>query len=265
MEESSPGTDATGDSSDVPPKPRKSITKYSGLNPDFVGTPSTPPGTDRFIFVNAYESSSSGQEQATDRKTINAHVQTTAYRQRRSAAVERLKRNVKTNIGRSRPGVALPSETNRVHSQASTLVAATPLKAFAPPRGRGAVRTRLGSANRPIIDDTNTLAPITNEGDSEDEDDAHLEIRTMRRAIKSISSRMNSLEKSRSLHGSPQSLLDSADIDPFAVASIPITKGMNKIFSHCKSMSFIRSENSHTKWMKRRLLLKFSFLLLTSA
>src|SRR2546421_7380049 len=141
MEESSPGSATTTDTSDLPSNPatsqrgvplrnrlsateapeplksRKSNTRYSGFNPGLIGTPSIPPGTDRFIFVNAHESSTPGQKQRVDQKAINAHVQTIAYLQRRSAAIEKLKYNVKANVGRPRPARAPQSEAGGSYSQ----------------------------------------------------------------------------------------------------------------------------------------------------
>jgi hypothetical protein len=222
---------------------RKSITQYSGFNPDLAGTPSIPPGADRFIFVNALEPSRPGQRHRADRKTINAHVQTTTYRQRRSAAVERLNRNIKANVGRPQPSVQTP---NRAYSQNSTLAAAALVRDVVSPSARPIARSRQGSVDSRIIGHGNTFIPMADEeGDSEDQDDARVEIRAMRMVLKSISQRMTSLEKSRLLHGSPQSLVDSADVDPFAIASVPITKGMNRVFSHCMSKSFTRTDHCH--------------------
>jgi hypothetical protein len=97
-----------------------------------------------------------------------------------------------------------------------------------------------------MISPSSTLMSVTDEeGDSEneDEDDARVEIRVMQVVLRSMPQRMSFFGKSRMLHGSPQSLLDSADIDPFATASVTITKGMNKVFSHCRSKNFIRTEH----------------------
>lgn len=269
MEESSPGSATTTGSSDSPSNPatsqrgvslsnrlspteapeplnpQKSNTRYSGFNPDLIGTPSTPRGTDRFIFVNAHESSTPGQRQRVDQKAINAHVQTTAYLQRRSAALERLKRNVKANIGRPRPARVPQSEASGSYSQNSTLAAAISIRGVASPRGGTNVRRRQGSIGRRIIGQGNVVTPRADEdvdSEDEDEDEAGAELQAMRKVLESISQRMSSLENSRMLQGSPQSYLDSGGVDPFAIASVPITKGMNKVFSHCMSNCLIRIE-----------------------
>jgi hypothetical protein len=271
MEESSPGSATTADSSDTPSNPatsqrgvalnnrlssteapeplnpRKSNTQYSGFNPDLIGTPSTPPGTDRFIFVNAHESSIPGQRQRVDQKAINAHVQTTAYLQRRSAAIERLKRNVKANVGRPRPVRVPQSETGGSYSRNSTSAAALSIRGVASPLGRTNVRRQQGSIERRIFGHGSVAIPRADEDiDSEDEDEAAVELQAMRKVLESISQRMSSLEKSRMLQGSPQSHLDSGGVDPFAIASVPITKGMNKVFSHCMSNCLIRTEYCHS-------------------
>lgn len=271
MEESSPGSATTTDSSDSPSNPatsqrgvslsnrlspteapeplnsRKSNTRYSGFNPDLIGTPSTPPGTDRFIFVNAHESSIPSQRQRVDQKAINAHVQTTAYLQRRSAAIERLKRNVKANVGRPRPARVSQSEAGGSYSQNSTLAAAISIRGVVSPRGGTNIRRRQGSIERRIIGHGNVVTPRADEDiDSEDEDEAGVELQAMRKVLESISQRMSSLENSRMLQGSPQSYLDSGGVDPFAIASVPITKGMNKVFSHCMSNCLIRTEYCHS-------------------
>jgi hypothetical protein len=266
MEGSPPATETTGGTPDVPSstetgrtavdlssqqqpiefqersRARKSIAPYSGFNPDLAGTPSTPPGTDRFIFVNVFEPSAPGQRQRVDQKTINAHVQTTAYRQRRSAAVERLNRNIMANVGRFRPRVPLAAESNRPYSQNSTQAAAASVPAASSPGRHLSARRRQGSMRNLDVGPINTMISVTEEGrDPEDEDDACGEMRAMRVVLQSISRRMASLEQSQMLHGNPQSLLDPADADPFTIASVPITKGMNKVFSHCMSMSFTRT------------------------
>jgi hypothetical protein len=280
MEESSPGSVTTTDSSNSPSNPatsqggvaltnrlspteapeplnsRKLNTEYSGFNPDLVGIPSTPPGTDRFIFVNAHESLIPGQRQRADQKTINAHVQTTAYRQRRSAAIERLKSNVKANVGRPRPVRVLQSEAGGSYSQNSTLAAAISIRGVIPPRGGTHVRRRQGNMERRIIGHGNTVIPRADEDmDSEDEDDTDVELQAMRQVLESISRRMSSLENSRMLQESPQSFLDSGGVDPFAIASVPITKGMNKVFTHCMSNCLIRTEYCYSvqKANSRRL------------
>lgn len=277
MEASPPATDTTGGTPGVPSstetgrtavdlssqrqptelqepsRARKSITPYSGFNPDLVGTPSTPPGTDRFIFVI----SAPGQRHRVDKKTINAHVQTTAYRQRRSDAVERLNRNVMANVSRFRPRAPLPAESNRPYSQNSTQAAAASVRAASSPGRHLSAHRRQGSMRNLDIGPINTTISVTEEGrDPEDEDDACGEMRAMRMVLQSISRRMASLEQSRMLHGNPQSLLDPADADPFAIASVPITKGMNKVFSHCMSMSFTRTNYFQRQKTRRRLLLK---------
>lgn len=271
MEESSPGLMTTTDSSDSPlnpttsqggvalsnrlspaeaPEPlnsRKSKTQYSGFNPDLVGTPSTPPGTDRFIFVNAHESLTPSQRQRVDQKAINAHVQTTAYRQRRSAAIERLKRNVKANVGRPRPVLVPQPEAGGSYSQNSTLAAAISIRGVVSPRRGTNIRRRRGSIEHRISGHDNAVIPGADEDiDSEDEGDAGVELQAMRKVLESISRRMSALENPRILPGSPQSLLDSGDVDPFAIASVPITKGMNKVFSHCMSSCLIRTEYHHS-------------------
>lgn len=264
MEESSPGLMTTTDFSDsllnpatsqgvvalgngLPPteapqslNSRKPNTPYFGFNPDLIGTPSTPPGTDRFIFVNAYESLTPGQRQRVDQKAINAHVQTTAFRQRRSAAVERLKRNAKANAGRSRPVLVPQSEAGGSYSQNSTLAAAISIRGVVLPRRGTNVGRRNGSMEHRISGHDNAMIPWADEDiDSEDEDDSDIELQAMRKVLESIRERMSALQASRMRQGSPQSLLDSGDVDPFAIASVPITKGMNKVFSHCMSSCLI--------------------------
>src|SRR4051794_40418328 len=110
MEASCPGTDLTNDRPNIPSKPSSSSadsasrnptfpkedgepsnakmsSQGSRLNPYLLGTPSTPRDADRFIFVNAHEPSNPSKRHRVDQKTIHSHVQTTAYRQRRSAAI----------------------------------------------------------------------------------------------------------------------------------------------------------------------------------
>jgi hypothetical protein len=285
MEESSPGLMTTTDSSDSPSNPatsqggvalsdglspteapqplnsRKSNTQYSGFNPDLVGTPPIPPGTDRFIFVNAHESLARGQRLRVDQKAINAHVQTTAYRQRRSAAFERLKRNAKANTGRSRPGLVPQSEAGGSYSQNSTLAAAISIRGVVLPRRGSNVGRRHGSMGHRISGHGNAVIPWADEDiDSEDEGDDDVELQAMRKVVESISQRMSMLENSRIRQGSPQSLLDSGDVDPFAIASVPITKGMNKVFSHCMSSCLIRTEYRHSvQEMNLRRLVQITF------
>jgi hypothetical protein len=288
MEESFPGSATTTGSSDTPSNPatsqrgvalsnrlssteapgplnsRKSNTQYSKFNPDLIGTPSTPPGTDRFIFVNAHESSIPGQRQRVDQKAINAHVQTTAYLQRRSAAIKRLKHNVKANVGRPRPVRAPQSEAGGSYSRNSTSAAALSIRGVVSPLGGTNVRRQQGSIERRIIGHGNVATPRADEdidSDSEDEDEAGVELQAMRKVLESISQRMSSLEKSRMLQGSPQSYLDSGGVDPFAIASVPITKGMNKVFSHCMSNCLIpnRTLPPSTQGEFRGVLFKSSF------
>jgi hypothetical protein len=197
--------------------------------------------------VNAHESSTPGQRQRVDQKAINAHVQTIAYLQRRSAAVEKLKYNVKANVGRPRPARAPQSEAGGSYSQNSTLAAAASIRGVVSPRGRTNVHRRQGNIEHRIIGHGNVVTPRADEDiDYEDEGEADAELQAMRKVLQSISQRMSSLEKSRMLHGSPQSYLDSGDVDPFAIASVPITKGMNKVLSHCMSNCLIRTEYRHS-------------------
>jgi hypothetical protein len=195
--------------------------------------------------VNAHESSGPGQRQRVDQKAINAHVQTTAYLQRRSAAIERLKRNVKANVSRPRPVRIPQSEVGGSYSRNSTSAAALSIRGVVSPLGRTDVRRQQGSIERRIIGYSGVAIPRVDE-DIESEDEAGIELQAMRKVLESISQRMSSLDKSRMLQGSPQSYLDSGDVDPFAIASVPITKGMNKVFSHCMSNCLIRTEYCHS-------------------
>lgn len=199
--------------------------------------------------MNAHESLIPGQRQRVDQKAINAHVQTTAYLQRRSAAIERLQRNVKANVSRPRPARAPQSEAGGSYSQNSTLAAATSIRGVMSLRGGTSVRRRQGSIEHRIIGNGNVVTPRADEdidSEDEDEDEAGAELQAMRKVLQSISQRMSSLEKSRMLQGSPQSYLDSGDVDPFATASVPITKGMSKVLSHCMSTCLIRTEYCHS-------------------
>jgi hypothetical protein len=197
--------------------------------------------------VNSHEPLVPGRKQRVDQKTINAHVQTTAYRQRRSAAIERLKRNVKANESRPRPTVAPQSGAGDSYSQNSTLAAAISTRGVVPPRRGTNIVRRQDCMEHHIIGHGNAVIPrIDEEINSDDEDGAGVELQAMRKALKSISQRVSTLENSRLLQGSPQSLLDSGDVDPFVISSVPIVKGMNKVFSHCMSSHFIRTEYYHS-------------------
>ena len=203
-----------------------------GPNPDLIARPTISQGTDRFIFVNANDSSLPGQRQRPNQKTINAHVQTTAFRQRRSAAVERLKRNVTANMGLSRPTARRP--------QISTSVAASSVRGSAPAASALNIQEWLGRPGSSLASFNND--PMLMGGASSDMDEEEVEsgeLRAMQIVLKSIMKRMSTLEKSQTMIAPPSSLLDTAEIDPFATASLPMTKAMNASLHHCESIRLL--------------------------
>jgi len=66
------------------------------------------------------------------------------------------------------------------------------------------------------------------------EDDEVSESRNIKVVVKSISKHLGCVSSSRSITGSPTSLLDSADMDPFSTAAVPITRGMSAVYYHCE-------------------------------
>ena len=221
----------------------------------------------RFLFV---DSSSSSQRPRSDQRAINAHIQQTAHRNRRQAAVQRLRGIGTANIGRYRreaqlqlrPTEQRPSsdQTQLEHSVAVTRASSVSLEqrnlpglnssSISPPEIESAeVQQQLdrlrhystirGSEvdqafRQQEEDDEREALQVIQNTQLEDHGSA-TEASSVRMMLKQILQRLDAGNASHAIHGrAGNNVLHNTVLDPFGVSSVQVTPSMDSVLRHCK-------------------------------
>lgn len=246
-------------------EPRNSA-KYRRLDWDGSRTSTSLGSSSRFLFVD----SSSSQRQRSDQRAINAHIQQTAHRNRRQAAVERLRGAA--NIGRYRREAQLqprPTELqnpaqrpltprNLPVTRASSIsldqqsFPATPTSSIGPEqdtedlhqqlvrlRHYGAVRgpeVRQAFDDQEVDDERGELEMIERPVDHDTPEDAS----SVKSLLTQILQRLDAGNLGHTIQGRTGNVLKNTVLDPFGISSVQITPGMDSVLRHCKSQFLLQ-------------------------
>ncbi len=193
---------------------------------------SVPAKRSQFLFVNSHNAARPGARLREDQKIINAHVQHASHRQRRAAAIGRLKLSVRLCSGCAAPGPLArmqfadnsPSEGPSPLSSSSEGPSPTSsyenIVARRNPLRRGADGQRSCSKCGGELDNGAGSRSVT-------------DIETRPRNI-NTSSKYDSPQSHLHPSQQPNSIFDASVIDPFGTGSVSLTMHMNGVLQHCK-------------------------------
>ena len=189
----------------------------------------------QFLFINTHSASRPTARLRQDQKVINAHVQHTSHRQRRAAAIDRLKRKVRLcpQCAQSKPHSQI-TDRERESSPSSSASESSPAS---PQIGEGTLRRppQKGAHAAQYCGQCGADLQFTG-GDLNDQDVSRKNIETPSPITSDLAS---SGDRSSSLTlfvvDQPTSLLDSGMLDPFATSSVSLNMEMNGVLLHCKS------------------------------
>lgn len=238
-------------------RPRSAIPLTSILNADNEGEPAAivpvkveavPPvleaaaiddsavKSSQFLFVNSHTTSRPRARQRPDQKIINAHVQHASNRQRRAAAVGRLKPNDRlcsscASAGLSSRTAISASQSNRSANSPSN-------------EGRSSTRniphTGVRQTSLPSRKYSQSICSRCGVDLSIEGGDIDLAV------VKTITEMEMRRQTSHVLSGdrtspfqlqstqSPHSMLDATVIDPFGTGTVSLTMDMNGVMNHCE-------------------------------
>ena len=187
-----------------------------------------------FLFINTNNASRPNARLRQDQKVINAHVQHISHRQRRAAAIDRLKRTVRLcpQCAQSKPvgqvkdleRESSPSSSASESSPASPKVSDGPLRR--PPQRSlpvGQLCAQCGASLRP------TGGSRSNHDASKEKNEP---VSPTTPALASSKDQPSPL--TLFVVDQPTSFLDSGLVDPFATSAVPLNLEMNGILVHCK-------------------------------
>lgn len=216
----------------------------------------------KYLFVNASEQSTGyapHKGPLVDRRAINAHIQLTAYRQRRLAAVE--KHNRQSHTGKSKHPLRIQNSRKVLNSQHS-------FDSHSSPSSSGKDDAHHGHARfqKPALVNKPKLVFCSHCGSSKSAR-KHFALaahspNTETGYDTAVSSSWGSVDSvsnptTGSFTGSPTSVLSPEIVDPFACSSVPLTRNMGGILRYCKCgpqmlLSHSRSQSCLLRFPTRR-------------
>ena len=207
----------------------------SQSEPTVVKSDRTASQRSQFLFINTHSASRPTTRLRQDQKVINAHVQHTSHRQRRAAAIDRLKRKVRLcpQCAQSKPHGQF-TDLERESSPSSSASESSPAT---PQVSEGTLRRppQKGPHTAQYCGQCGAGLKVTG-GDLSDQDISKKNIETPSPITSTLAS-PNDRSSSLTLFvvDQPTSLLDSGMLDPFATSSVALNMEMNGVLLHCKS------------------------------
>ena len=190
----------------------------------------------QFLFINTSNASRPSARLRQDQKVINAHVQHTSHRQRRAAAMTRLKRTV-----RLCPYCAQSKADRRVKDPKRESSPSSSASESSLPNaevGHGPLPRPPQKSSYAGHVCSQCGASLQSTGDSRN--GQHVRRKNIATASPITTALASSKEQASPVTlfvvDQPTSFLDSSMLDPFSTSSVPLNMDMNGVLLHCKCL-----------------------------
>ena len=186
----------------------------------------------QFLFVNTHNAARPGARLREDQKIINAHVQHASHRQRRAAAIGRLKLSVRLCSSCASPG----SRARMQFGEYSSSEGPSPPSSSSEGPSPTSSHVSNGTRRIPLRRGMDSRRSCSQCGSDLDDDGVAQNTADFATRRKNINVSSTYTFPPLSLHSSqqPNSLFDASVIDPFGTGSVSLTMDMNGVLQHCE-------------------------------